>query len=198
MLVTWLAILMGIVLSIFWFNEWKYTLPTPVPQDYKIVRVGTKIEPGKSFAHRDKPIVLHFFNPGCPCSRFNMKHVKELINLYGDQVNFMVVLVTEKPFTQEEIQKKYNLKIPVIQDPSFAKKCGVYSTPQAVILTKENVLYYRGNYNKSRYCVEKESNYVQIALERLLNDRPEYKFNHLALKAYGCELPGCTNNLSLK
>ena len=83
------------------------------------------------------------------------------------------------------------LTVPILFDSSLASSCGVYSTPQAVLLDINNTLYYRGNYNKSRYCTDRKSNYAQMAIDSLLAHRGEPVFNQYALKAYGCSLPTC-------
>jgi hypothetical protein len=93
-------------------------------------------------------------------------------------------------YTEKEIQDKYDLTIPVYFDSSLAAGCGVYSTPQAVIINGDQQLHYRGNYNKSRYCTDKKTNYAQIALEALLYKQP-LAFDAFATKAYGCQLPTC-------
>jgi hypothetical protein len=190
--ITWLAIVVLGMALLFWRNEWKYNLPTPVPANYVAVQSGLPIDLSQMMAVSGaKPTFLHFFNPTCPCSRFNMPHFKELVAAYGDAVDFSVVVMSSKKYTEKEIQEKYDLQIPVYFDSSIAARCGVYSTPQAVIVQKDHQLYYRGNYNKSRYCTDKKSNYAQIALEGLLNKKP-VALDVLATKAYGCQLPKCT------
>ena len=77
---------------------------------------------------------------------------------------------------------------------SLALACGVYSTPQAVIIDSDQKLFYRGNYNKSRYCTLKESNYAEIALKALVAGQEPPPSNQLATKSYGCELPENENN----
>lgn len=190
----WLCLLAAIIGTLFWYNEWRYSLPTPVPNDYKLVSNGTAIAlPASLGLGANRPVFLHFFNPDCPCSRFNMPHFRSLVAQYGDQVNFAVVLMTRKAYTSDEIAKRFGLKVPVIADTSLAAICGVYSTPQAVLMDDAHALYYRGNYNKTRYCTDKNTNYAQIALEGLLEHRKEPSFGRAALTAYGCQLPTCTN-----
>jgi thiol-disulfide isomerase/thioredoxin len=142
---------------------------------------------------KNGPVFLHFFNPDCPCSRFNMLHFKSLVKEYGDEANFVIVVLNNKKYSEKEIQKKFGVALPVIFDESLATACGVYSTPQAVILDSGHHLYYRGNYNKSRYCTDAGTSYVKIAIRNLLNQRLEFAFDHYALTAYGCRLPTCTN-----
>jgi hypothetical protein len=211
----WLVLLLGGIVALFWRNEWVYSLPTPVPSGYQDVRPGTKIglspeqmalirltgsgqQAGPSGPTREvsgrKPLFLHFFNPDCPCSRFNMPHFRELVKRYDQQVDFAIVLMTNKKYTAGQIRDRFNLPypIPVLTDSALAISCGVYSTPQAVIIGTDQKLFYRGNYNRSRYCSDEKSSFAKIALEGLLHNDLTQHFSPLALKAYGCQLPTCT------
>ncbi|NTS41622.1 AhpC/TSA family protein [Flavisolibacter sp. BT320] len=178
--------------SLFWYHELKYQLPTPVPQGYNDVKPGTPLALSSVFGtNPDKPLFLHFFNPDCPCSRFNTKHFKSLVKTYGKEVEFVIVaLVPGQPTTAQEIRDKFDLDIPVSFDSTLTARCGVYATPQAVIIDKDK-LYFRGNYNKSRYCTDPASNYAQMALDSLLLRTGSLTLNPVAFKAYGCELPVC-------
>src|SRR5688500_14851592 len=147
----WLGIIFTAIISVFWYNEWVYQLPTPVPAEYSNVNNGAHIPlPNKLQVSDDKPVFLHFFNPECPCSRFNLSHFSSLVLEYGDKVDFAVVVMNDDEYKEAEIKDKVGLDLPVSFDTSLANICGVYSTPQAVILDKEHKLFYRGNYNKSR------------------------------------------------
>jgi hypothetical protein len=187
----WLAVVFAGIFLLFWYNEWVYSLPTPVPKSYHKVTTGTFINITDEFRpDKTKPVFLHFFNLGCPCSRFNIAHFKSLVKRYGDKVSFAVVVMNkDKEYTVKEVQDKIGLTIPVLLDRSLADSCGVYSTPQAVIINTDHKLYYRGNYNKSRYCTNKNSNYAQMALDSLMTNHPHPVFNQYALTAYGCQLP---------
>lgn len=191
--VSWLTVLFTLIAIIFWHSEWVYSLPTPVPPSYKNVKTGAFINlTGELNADKNKPLFLHFFNPACPCSRFNIKHFKSLVKTYDTKISFaIVVLNKDSDYTAEDIQDKFDLKVPVLFNQSVAKACGVYSTPQAVILDTEQKLYYRGNYNKSRYCTDNNSNYAKMAIDSLLNHDAHPVFNPYALTAYGCTLPTC-------
>ena len=192
-LMVWLAILLVAISFLFWRNEYKYSLPTPVPKNYHTVAIGEHINlNGKLTATKNKPLFIHFFNPNCPCSRFNIPEIESLVKKYGDKISFTIVVISkDTSYTEQDIQDKFNLTIPVLFDKAIATSCGVFSTPQAVILDKNQKLYYRGNYNKSRYCTDTKSNFAQIALDSLLNKSQNPSFNALALKAYGCSLPNC-------
>ncbi len=190
-----ITIIASAISLLFWYNDIQYRLPTPVPQGYHPVTTGAMLNlSGKlPFIHNNKPMFLHFFNPSCPCSRFNIQHFKSLVQLYGKEVNFIVVAMAgDKDMTAEKIQDTYGLAIPVVLDSTIAANCGVYSTPQAAIINTDGKLYYHGNYNKTRYCTDKRTNYAQIALEAMLKNSSLPGFDAAAGIAYGCTLPRCS------
>jgi hypothetical protein len=188
---TWLMLLLGGIVALFWRNEWVYRLPTPVPANYLPVQTGAAIQLA-GLQKAGKPLFLHFYNPDCPCSRFNMPHFKTLVKQYAGEVDFAIVPMTGKNYPAKAIQEKFGLDIPVLSDTTIASACGVYSTPQAVIIDTNQQLYFRGNYNKSRYCTEKKTEYARMALDGLLHRNAAIIFDQFALKAYGCSLPKCT------
>ena len=194
--ILWLILLSLTICCLYWRMEWQYSLPTPIPAHYQAVERGASIRLpfcAVALQHHNKPLFLHFFNPDCPCSRFNMPQFRALVQQYGDQVNFAIVVMSAKTFTAEQLQKKFNLShaIPVLQDSAIAAACGVYSTPQAVLIDRDSRLYFRGNYNRSRYCSDEKTGYARQALDGLLTGNYSLTFSPLALKAYGCQLPTC-------
>lgn len=194
----WLIVLAVAIGIIFWQYQVKYSLPTPVPASYHDVQRGIVVQLPSSAQMLQtsgrKPLFLHFFNPDCPCSRFNMPQFKALVQEYEDKVDFAIVIMSPKIFTPAEIQEKFDLPhpIPVLRDSAIAAACGVYSTPQAVLIDANGRLYFRGNYNRSRYCTDKRTGFAKQAVEGLLHGNYSITFSSQALKAYGCQLPTCT------
>jgi thiol-disulfide isomerase/thioredoxin len=192
-IIVFLALIFTAIGVLFWHQEFKYSLPTPVPNNYKVVNLGSNIQiPEELRSKNNKPVFLHFFNPDCPCSKFNVPHFKSLVKQYGNQATFAIVVMSDKNYSAGQIQNRFDIDIPVLFDPSLAASYGVYSTPQAVIIDINQKLYYRGNYNRTRYCTDKKSNYAQQALDSLLSHKDSVVFNQFALKAYGCQLPNCS------
>ncbi len=196
LVVAWLIFLFAGIALIFWRNEWKYHLPTPVPVNYHPVARGALVAlpaPADKLL-AGKPLFLHFFNPDCPCSRFNMPQFAALAKQYDGLADFAIVLMSPKKYSAVQLQKKFNLPypIPVLADSAVAAACGVYSTPQAVIIDTGRRLFYRGNYNRSRYCSDEKTGFARLALDGLLHQDYSPTFSPLALKAYGCELPTCS------
>jgi hypothetical protein len=187
------ACLVGII-SIFWHQEIKYTLPTPIPQHLKSVPILSKVELKE--IDQKGPLFIHFFNPDCPCSRFNASHVIQLIRNHGDSIHFIIVVPSLQDLAVAK--RKFGESLTYAIDPQnkIAVTCGVYSTPQAVLITKDKALYFRGNYNRSRYCTSQASNYAELALVSFLNRQPSPAFGLEASLAYGCELADQTNTIS--
>jgi len=192
LVIGWLILLLGVVGAVFWYNEIQYQLPTPIPENYKAVNPGQLIKLNtKLNVNPAKPLFLHFFNPVCPCSKFNIKMFKSLVAQYSNQVNFVIVVISDRTYTAKEIQDKFNLNIPITFDQSIATACGVYSTPQVALIDNAGKLYYRGNYNISRYCTDEKTNYAQQAITGLLDHNKKLFFSKLALISYGCRLVNC-------
>jgi hypothetical protein len=193
-IIVFLAIISATIAFLFWHQEFKYSLPTPVPENYKIVNPGNNIEIPEGLRSKNtKPVFLHFFNPDCPCSKFNIPHFKSLVKQYGNEATFAIVVMSNENYSARQIQDRFDIDIPVLFDASLAESYGVYSTPQAVIIDSNQKLYYRGNYNRTRYCTDKKSNYAQQALDSLLSGKDRAIDNPFAVKAYGCQLPNCSN-----
>jgi hypothetical protein len=184
-----LAVFSGIAL-IFWYQEAQYLLPTPVPANYKavlpneVVRFDTALLP-RQYA---KPRLLHFFSPDCPCSRFNLKHFLSLNRKYADRVDFYVVVAKSDQVTSAQYMVERKVPVVVDEGEKLAKACGVYATPQATLIQTDNTLYFRGNYNRSRFCTDKNSNFVQMALDSLIALKAPPHFSELATQSFGCSI----------
>lgn len=175
--------------KIFWEQELKYTKPTPVPEGYRSVPIKTVVDLGfAAFRDSQKPKHLHFYNPDCPCSKFNLSHYSSLVQKYQGSIDFYVVIPSKDQLAGAKEEFGANVSVIADTDKHIARECGVYSTPQAVLIDKDGKLYYRGNYNKTRYCTNRSSNYAELAIESLLANKEVPEFGALATTAYGCEL----------
>ncbi|PIB35031.1 hypothetical protein BFP72_06295 [Reichenbachiella sp. 5M10] len=181
---------------LFWQQELQYSLPTPVPSDYQVVPVNEVLTIADStLAPISKPVLYHFFKPGCPCSRFNIQHFEALRRQFGTKIDFVVVVPDGSDYESSLDYFDTNLIVTEDKNQLLAHEFGVYSTPQAVIVTTDRKLYYRGNYNKARYCTDPGSNFAQMALDSLALGRRAPDFGLLSTVAYGCGLPNEEFNL---
>jgi hypothetical protein len=187
------ALLCGIGWA-FWQQDLQYALPTPRPADWHRPAVATTValtaDLDRLRATRPgRPLLLHFFNPSCPCSRFNVDHVRALAADFGDEVQIVAVLADGEPETMRAAYRTLGLDVPHVVDADrrLAETLGIYSTPQAAILDAGSRLYYVGNYNRTRYCRDRETEYARIALEALLAGAPP-SASIDGGPAYGCPL----------
>jgi hypothetical protein len=185
-----LTIVFSAIGYIFWHQEVQYLLPTPLPKNYKAVLPdeAIKLDATLTSAKQSKPKLFHFFNPDCPCSRFNLKHFLVLKRKYSNEIDFYAVITNSEKLASAKEMLDKDIPVLVDNEEELAKACGVYSTPQAALLQKDNKLFFRGNYNRSRYCTNKDSNFVQMALDSLVAKKNPPHFSELATDSYGCVL----------
>jgi hypothetical protein len=186
--VLFLVTLFFLVGIIFWQQELKYALPTPIPMDYSLVPIHQKIARLELGIATNTASLLHFYNPECPCSAFNVTHIRQLIQSHGKSISIYVIVPTLQDVPKA--MKEFGETVQVKADPAqqIAEACGVYSTPQAAIIDDQGRLYFRGNYNKARYCTSTATNYAELALVSLLNGAAPPSFDLAATQSYGCEL----------
>jgi hypothetical protein len=186
-----LTLIFSSIVSIFWYQELQYLLPTPVPRGYKVVLPDSIVRfTNKTLIPQShtRPKLLHFFNPTCPCSRFNVKHFLSLQKKYNKEIDFYVVVTSHEKVPAAKKLIDTEITILVDENEMLAGACGVYSTPQAALLQVDNRLYFRGNYNRSRYCVDKNTNFVQMALDSIVARRSPPHFIELATESFGCAI----------
>lgn len=187
-----------IVLTVFWQQQLRFMAPTPVPSGHRQVPLGMKVSHRLPALGADGRLrLLHFFNPDCPCSRFNLQHFKSLSRRYAGEVAFFVVQQSDEQ-EAEAAAAFGELDIKVIEDAdgALADICGVYATPQAVILDEAGRIIYRGNYNRARYCSSRNSWFAQQMLDARLGKAPGLLPDTSAFIPYGCNLPSDKDKLS--
>jgi len=179
-----------------WQADGRYSLPTPRPaalvQPESIApAMLERLRAAAGASSSTEPLLVNFTNADCPCSRFNREHVLALSKEFGARVAQLALF--ELPEAAELPQPAHNEELGMNalaeNDGSIARALGIYSTPQAVLIDSRGKVFYRGNYNQSRYCTREESDYVRIAIAALLAGRSCPSMPAEALRAYGCELP---------
>ncbi|MEO5979277.1 MAG: hypothetical protein ABIS36_05490 [Chryseolinea sp.] len=186
-LVMVLVICLGCIAMFFWNQELRYQLPTPIPPQYQAVAVGQHVFLPARF-DKNRAHFIHFYNPECPCARFNAQHLKTLIGQFKDSISISIIVPTPADIKKAKSEFGDIIEITSDSEGTIAKACGVYSTPQAAIIDKKSSLYYRGNYNSSRYCTSRATNFAELSLIALINNNPSPSYGLLATQSYGCEL----------
>ena len=188
-----LAAMLTVIGVTYYRQELRYALPTPRPQGLVQPAFGSHLQtllPASLLASTpSRPLMLHFYNPDCPCSRFNESHLHEMARQFEGKVNFVLVVPEGSRNAADRFAKSLHCEVQEDKQGRIAAKCGVYSSPQAVILDSAGNLYYRGNYNRSRYCEDPHSEYARLALEAVAANKPLPALPKQATIAYGCALP---------
>jgi len=184
---------LGTAGAAFWYQDWQYSLPTPRPDGLWQPALGRSVdvETVLGQAQAGRAIAVHVVDPDCPCSRFNRDHLRSLVRRFGNRLQFVILVQgSTDPGALRRSFETWDIPAMVIADPGGrrAARLGVYSTPQAVVLDPEGRLYFRGNYNSSRYCVDRRTEFVRIAIEALLAGEPLPELPREARVAYGCPL----------
>lgn len=190
------SLVCGVIAWVFWRQDLQYARATPRPAGWHRPAVGAAVELPPAVerlraSHPGRPILLHFFNPSCPCSRFNVDHVRTLASRFAADVTVVAVLAEGEPATMRAAYQTLQLDVPAYVDADcrLADALGVYATPQAAILDAAGRLYFVGNYNRSRFCRERDTEFARIALEAAVAGARPPAVGPAAAVAYGCPLP---------
>ncbi|MCS7003808.1 MAG: thioredoxin fold domain-containing protein [Cytophagales bacterium] len=170
---------------IFWRQELQYLQPTPVPKGFQPNVIDSTFL--VSMFKDTTPIFLYFFNPNCPCSRFNQKNFRKIYRTFRERVSFYAIIEKDSKDAISYFEDQ-NAHILIDSTKVFAHKLGIYSTPQVVILDEKKQIYYRGNFQKSRYCTDKKTDFAFLALDALLQKKPLPNFSNFAFTPYGCSI----------
>lgn len=178
------------VIFLFWQQEIQYLQPTPKPEGLTQIPLGKPVAvPNLPGLQTGKPVFIHFYNPDCPCSRFNVSEFHRMVRKYNEEVQFYGIIQTDEQQARQYYREE--LGVPVILDTkgAIADRYGIYSTPQALLIDTASNLFYKGNYNKARYCTSRNTRFAELAIQAQLNNEPLPEFHPLAYQAYGCQLP---------
>ena len=199
----WIVMILVFFLGVgfvFWDTQVKYLLPTPQPETVNRLTIGQEVPVSYlsllKNQNNTQPVYLHFYNPDCPCTRFNLKEVKNIAFEYKNDLKFIVVAQSKKYSEQlkQDIENLFLNDITVVLDSTgvIAEGFGVYSSPQFVLVDEANKVVYNGNYNVSRYCTKPASSFARMAVE-FLKSKDTTLFNEIKqgseLAPYGCLLP---------
>lgn len=186
----WVAVTAGA----FWHFEFQFLLPVSRPAEAQVLAAGTPSPVQRLTTIAGAPIeigagtptVLHFWNPDCPCSRFNEPAVRKLAE---SNPEVRVVLVVENAELTASLRKRIAQSFPFSavhdEDGAIAKAFGAYATPAASLVDAEGKVQYVGTYMATAMCSSNQTDAVQVALAAMLagKDAPA------GSPAYGCALP---------
>jgi hypothetical protein len=180
----------------FWHQDWRYARIQASPPGWTGPDAGERVGLAPGLAPvaagllGGRPLLLHFYNPACPCSRFNLPKLRELVRRHGQHFDLVLLVESAEDRPLRRAPTGFPAEPTTLVDPQgrIAAHYGVHTTPQAVLLDGEGRLVYRGNYASGRACVDPSREYVRLALEALVADTPRAPVP-AAPPAYGCPLP---------
>lgn len=117
-----------------------------------------------------KPLVLHFVDPQCPCSRFSVPHIAELETRYQNQVKFVDV------HTAKHYKAAATDALPLRSVPAG---------PAVAIWDRNGRLAYFGPYSGGAVCGQ-GTDFVAATLAALAIGKNPQWINH---EAVGCFCP---------
>ena len=152
-----------------------------------LVQQLQKVANEKHSMQSDETMVLHFWDPDCPCSRFNQVHVRELVKQYAAQgIRFMVVAHSSSQHSRTQLEHQARAvfgDVSLILDSELTLGDAVPSTPAAMVVDANRQLAYFGPYSNGAVCLSGNGKFVENILDDLLVGKNSQQINTLA---YGC------------
>lgn len=195
---TWLALL----LTIFWlcataYAFWWFQIKNLRPFDTNMSLViedkalASNIKRLVLDTDRNPPAkgyILNFWKPGCSCNRFNVSHVKNIIEDYQVQGFKLVTLVSLQPdYTPQQLtelaQEKFGSAVIIDDHQLFKDASRIPATPSAAILSSNGQLNYFGPYNEGTFCGLGGTRFVETVADLILQNETPNIINTLS---YGC------------
>lgn len=141
--------------------------------------------------------VVHFYNPDCPCNKFNEAHVRELMTHYGNQgVRFVVVVNPASSLGQQQAmaRAKQIFNHPAVIGFRQIRDIHPPSSPAVAILDAQGQLAYFGPYSVGAVCTVQNGGFVETALDKLFQGKNSKQLNTLAVGCF-CPWPATTQHV---
>lgn len=138
--------------------------------------------------------VVHFWNPDCPCNRFNEVHVKKIISDYADKnVKFTIVVSGS---TKEERNQRHALAQKIFKHSAVKEirsdwpmQAGPPSSPAVGVINRQGELVYFGPYSLGAQCAPDKGKFVESVLDGLYASKKSTDKKQLNTLAVGCFCP---------
>ena len=137
------------------------------------------------------PTVFNFWDPDCPCTRFNEAHVRDIMNAYQQQgIRFVIVPryenETDKERTLLLARKTFGANALVTTDDQMTLQQAVPSSPAVAVTDASGRLAYFGPYSVGAFCGPTGGAFVEKTLDSLLLNTNPRTLNTVA---FGCFCP---------
>jgi hypothetical protein len=190
----WLA---STAAGFWWFTmkDLRHFAPEPVlgKQRFDTIAMSSGLEAALQAQWQHQPsegsaqaTVLHFWDPGCACSRFNETHVRQLSASYAELgVRFLVVDRRDaRARPQLQPRDAFGPAVTPYTAPSTTiDDLSVPASPAAAVFDRDGRLAYFGPYSEGAACLAGNGDFVEQVLDKLLaGERPQ----QINTAAFGC------------
>jgi len=141
------------------------------------------------------PVLFHFWDPDCPCSRFNVDHVRALVARFRPAgVEFVVVTPQGTADAAKRVRETFGTGVLALA--RAPRQAAVPASPAALLFGADGRPRYFGPYSSGAFCSATNGAYVETALEELQAGRPGSTLEMLAVGCY-CTWPDAPGNTLL-
>lgn len=133
------------------------------------------------------PILIHFHDPDCPCSRFVVPDVKDILEKFSGQIEVRVIVPNAHAL--EEAKRVFGVSAEVLSD-----QITLAASPAAWLMNADGQTAYLGPYSDSGICTTSNSHQVATIITDLLDGHTLVASNHLTTGCF-CSWPNLANAL---
>ena len=130
--------------------------------------------------------VVHFWNPDCYCNRFNLVHLKQIMDQYKNK-NIHFYVAVSRPVVSNKLRDELKASFGDIQLLLLGKsglKSMIPSTPSAAVLRPGEGITYFGPYSEGAMCSSQNGSFVETVLDASLAGNVSAQVNRLAFGCY--------------
>jgi len=139
--VGWVALALAAAAGLFWHQDLRYSLATPIPDGLVVPSSGSRLaRPTVAAGTGEHPLLVHFFNPSCPCSRFAAEQLATLEKRFRGRLDVLLVPLGDGAGSAGRALA--HLPRTTAGALELAHRYGAYSTPTAVLLGADGTLLF--------------------------------------------------------
>lgn len=167
----------------FWAFHFRY-LHSVNSIDQWVMFSSDQMSITNEFVH-DKPTLIHFHDPNCPCSRFVVPDVKNITDSFLNEVHIRVLVPDASAIAKASRLFGVEAEVAAIELQPVA-------SPAAWLVASNGQTVYLGPYSDSGICSISESHQVAALLSDLLSGQVLSAGSHLTTGCF-CSWPKTTN-----
>jgi hypothetical protein len=127
--------------------------------------------------------ILHFWDPGCACSRFNESHVQQLIADYR-AAGVQLLVLDKQDLQAGTVRQAFgSAAMPYRGADLGAVDLEIPASPAAAVFDRDGRLAYFGPYSEGAACLAGNGDFVEQVLDKLLAGEAPSQIN---ISAFGC------------